>query len=293
MFLTFETRIKPYSDLIRIKTSIMAGFGFILGMWIVYQSYKAQIDTKFIFQSILGFIGGFTLSGAMNTYNDIKDFQIDKEIKPERSLPRNAITLRNAKKFVLFLLVISFIISFILFSSIFHIILIIISLGFFYSKGLQNIPVLKNFLVAILISSPLLLSSWLVEKNDVFLNKKIMDLFFVSVIGFALFEWLKDLADMKIDKKYGKKTIPTIIGIKPSVLIIYLGFCLTFIFFWTNLANFHLSVLLIALFFIHLVILLSISKILWKHDPIQINRTRKEIYSMFAVTILTLFFVVA
>ncbi|MHA1983534.1 MAG: UbiA family prenyltransferase [Candidatus Hodarchaeales archaeon] len=285
-------RIKPYFDLIRIKTSIMAGLGFILGMWIAYQTYKTQIDMKFIFQSILGFIGGFTLSGAMNTYNDIKDIQIDKEIKPERVLPRNAMSLKRAKQFVIILLLVSLGISLILFSSIFGIVVILIILGFFYSKGLQNIPVLKNFVVAFLISSPLLLSAWLVEKNDVFLNKRVMDLFTISVLGFMLFEWLKDLADANIDKKYGKKTIPTIIGVKSSVLLIYSGFFVIFFLFWTNLMEFQLSFLLITLFILQLIILISTSKILWKHNPVQINRARKEIYSIFAITLLALFFVV-
>jgi 4-hydroxybenzoate polyprenyltransferase len=263
MFVDYKYRLKPYSDLIRIKTSIMAGLGFILGMWITYQAYRTQLDMKFIFQSILGFIGGFTLSGAMNTYNDIKDIQIDKEIKPERSLPRNAITLKNAKQFTIILLLISLSISLILFSSIFGIIILLIILGFFYSKGLQNVPVLKNFVVAFLISCPLLLSAWLVEKNDIFLNKRIMDLFTISVLGFMLFEWLKDLADVNIDKKYGKKTIPTIIGVKPSVLVIYSGFFLVFFFFWTNLMEFQLSFLLTTLFILQLIILISTSKILW------------------------------
>lgn len=290
-FINLKYKIKPFTDLIRIKTSIMAGLGFILGMWIAYQTYKTQIDMKFIFQSILGFIGGFTLSGAMNTYNDIRDLQIDKEIKPERSLPRNAISLRTAKKFAVFLLLISLCISLILFSSIIGVLLFLIILGFLYSQGLQNIPLVKNFLVAFLISCPLILSAWLVEKNDVFLNKKIMDLFAISVLGFTLFEWLKDLADVKIDKKYGKKTIPTIIGVRSSALLIYSGFLVIFYFFWTNLMVFQLSFLLITLFLLHLVILLSTSKLLWNHKPIQIDKARKEIYTVFAITMLVLFFV--
>ncbi|MHA1984825.1 MAG: UbiA family prenyltransferase [Candidatus Hodarchaeales archaeon] len=286
-----SNNIKGYSDLIRVKTSALAGLGFILGMWIAYQSHKTQLDWKFIFQSILGFIGGFSLSGAMNTFNDIKDIQIDKESKPERPLPRNAVSIQNAKQFTVILLFISILVSLTLFYPILGIVILLIAIGFLYSIILQNIPVLKNLVVAFLISSPLLLSAWLVEKDNLVTNKVIMNLFFISVPAFMLFEWLKDLADVEADKKYGKRTIPTIIGVKPSAILIYLGFTFILFYFWNYLVNFQFSILILMLIALHTIILSSTLKILWEHNPASINRARKEIYGTISFTLLSLFFI--
>ncbi|OLS26696.1 MAG: Digeranylgeranylglyceryl phosphate synthase [Candidatus Heimdallarchaeota archaeon LC_3] len=289
MFIFFDNKIKPYTDLIRIKTSIMAGFGFILGLWLAYQSKKLNINSEFIFHSILGFIGGFTLSGSINTFNDIKDLKIDIMIKPERPLPKKLVSLKSAKYFAIALVLVSLVITIVLFSDILIVILAIVFLGFLYSVGFQNIPVLKNFLVAFLISTPLVISAWLVDKDIVYSNKKIMNLFTIAVFGFMLFEWLKDLTDFEGDVKHGKITIPRVIGLKNSALFIYTGFILVFILFWNYLANFQLSFIMILLLIIQILILFSSSKILWNQTPKIVDKARKEIYSVFALTILLLF----
>jgi geranylgeranylglycerol-phosphate geranylgeranyltransferase len=292
MILNYQRNIKPFSDLIRIKTSMMAGIGFILGLWIAYKSKYLSINTEFVLQSFLGFLGGFILSGAMNTFNDIKDLEIDRIIKPNRPLPRSAVTVRNAKLFAFLLTSIAIVITIILFSEILVYLLLIIFLGFLYSYGFQKIPVLKNFLVAFLISTPLLLSAWIIERENVFSNKLIMNLFSLAVISFMLFEWLKDLIDLEGDSRNGKITIPVIIGSKSSAILIFSGFSIILFLFWSYLGLFQLSFAIIAIMIVQLLILLSSSKIIWNQTPFLIDQARKQIYVIFAITMLALFVIV-
>lgn len=285
------TKIKPYTDLIRLKTSSLSGIGFILGMWIISQSQRIPINGKFYFQAFLGFTGGITLTGALNTFNDIKDFNIDQNLKSERSLPQGVISIQRAKIFTIILLGISIIASFILHPPILIVIVIFIVLGLLYSVMLQNVPLIKNLLVAFLMSSPLLIGAWVASQKLPFLDEKVIFLFGLSFIGIILFEWQKDIGDVEIDKLYNKITLPAIIGTKNSAIIVYLGLCSVVIIFWLYLANFKLTSVITILVIIQLVLILSASELIWNQQPEIINQTRKRIYSAFAITLGLVFFI--
>ena len=281
----FTTKIKPYTDLIRLKPSALSGIGFILGMWIIYRSQRLPLDQRFFSIAFLGFLGSLALTGAINTFNDIQDLQIDRYIKSERSLPQGMVLVEHARIFAILLLSFAIIVSLIIFPSIFLLVVLLIVLGLLYSVLFQNIPIIKNVMVALLMSSPLFVGAWVANQDLPFSNEKIQILLVFSFLGMFLFEWEKDIGDLEGDIKYGKITLPIILGPKLSAIITFFGLSYVLLLFWQYLADFQLTSFALILIGIQALLLVSSSKLLWNQDSKVVNQMRKNIYSVFAIAL--------
>ena len=98
---------------------------------------------------------------------------------------------------------------------------------FLYSLKTQHIPLLGNLMVAGLCAIAISIPEFISNKN--FLNlsfnlqESIAFTFLFFSFGFTLIrEIIKDMEDIKGDQKTNSKTLPIVIGIKPSKIIVIL-----------------------------------------------------------------------
>ena len=278
----------------RFKTSFLIGMSSLLGAWFYYSEDVVSLsNVDIIIKLITVFLLLFLSSGSLNLFNDIIDLKIDSELKPERILPQGIVSIRNAYLFFIILVGACFILSFSLNIIIFVIYCIMVSIGIGYSVFLQNIPLIKNFVVALSISMSILVGylSLLVNLEFV-LSGKIIIIFILSLLSILSFELQKDINDVEIDKKFNKNTFPVIFGKKRSSILIYTLDWILLIIFWLYLilinsnANIYLLSILIV---IQLYLLLSIRNIITDQSFTVLERARIRIYALFAITLLFLF----
>ena len=151
------------------------------------------------------------------------------------------VLVEHAKIFAILLLGFSIVVSLIIFPPIFLLVIFLMVLGLLYSVTFQNIPIIKNVMVALLMSSPLFVGAWVANQDLPFLNEKIQILLAFSFLGMFLFEWEKDIGDLEGDIKYGKITLPVMIGPKLSAIITFFGLSIVLLLFWQYLAEFQLT----------------------------------------------------
>ena len=141
----------------RFKTSFLIGLSSILGAWFYYsENIISLTNVDILIKLLTVFLLIFLSSGSLNLFNDIIDLKIDTELKPERILPQGSVSIRKAYLFFIILVGTCFILSFRLNIIIFVIYFIMLGIGIGYSVFLQNIPLVKNFVVALSISMSIL-----------------------------------------------------------------------------------------------------------------------------------------
>ncbi|KYK38169.1 MAG: hypothetical protein AYK18_01050 [Theionarchaea archaeon DG-70] len=217
-----STCMKAYLELIRPSNTIMAGFAVFLSGAI---AAGRQIPPLDVFLAVLGTI--CASSGGMVT-NDYFDYEIDLINRPERALPRGALTRKRALIFACVLFVLALL--FIAFTN-----WLCIAIGYpavflivVYSWKLKRRPFIGNFAVAFLTSLTLVYGG-AAAGNIVLVTMLAICAFFANLSR----EIVKDIEDMKGDEQLGSKTLPILWGVRKSVLaaagFLVLGIAATFL----------------------------------------------------------------
>jgi len=159
-------------------------------------------------------IGIFFLLCFANVHNDIVDFKIDKINRPDRPLPNGKITLKAsyAVMFACLFLAVGFGFEFWwLFAG-------VAILCFVYNRFLKGLPLVGNFTVALLTTTPIAIPILKVG----FPQPELLNLmFFAFTLTFAR-EITKDIEDMEGDRAMGLRTIPVLLGVKFSLILVFL-----------------------------------------------------------------------
>lgn len=277
----------------RFKTSFLIGLSSLLGAWFYTNEYNITLTYEEIFVKLISvFLLLLLSSGSLNLFNDIIDLEIDKELKPERILPQGSISISQAYLFFLILAIICFILSLSLNILIFIIFLIMFTIGILYSLFLQNIPLIKNFVVALSISLSIIVGYLsLITNLEISFSTKMFIIFILSLFSIFSFELQKDINDVEIDKKFNKKTFPVLFGKKNSSIMIYTIYWVLAIIFWIYIiflnSNIYLIFLLIVIQFI---LLISIRNITFDQSFKSMERARIRIYILFTITLIFLFY---
>ena len=181
-----STCMKAYLELIRPSNTIMAGFAVFLSGAI---AAGRQIPPLDVFLAVLGTI--CASSGGMVT-NDYFDYEIDLINRPERALPRGALTRKRALIFACVLFVLALL--FIAFTN-----WLCIAIGYpavflivVYSWKLKRRPFIGNFAVAFLTSLTLVYGG-AAAGNIVLVTMLAICAFFANLSR----EIVKDIEDMK------------------------------------------------------------------------------------------------
>ena len=200
--------MKDYLELIRPSNTMMAGFAVFLSGMI---ATGRQIPPLNVFLAVLGTI--CASSGGM-VLNDYFDYEIDCINRPERPLPRGAVTRRKAAFAAFFLFGLAYI--FIAFTN-----WLCIAIGYpaivligVYSWKLKRKPVIGNVVVALLTSLTLVYGG-AAAGNIVLVSMLAICAFFANLSR----EIAKDIEDIKGDETLGSRTLPILWGVKRSASI--------------------------------------------------------------------------
>jgi 4-hydroxybenzoate polyprenyltransferase len=161
--------------------------------------------------------------------NDIMDHAIDRINKPKTHVVGNTISLSTARKIFIVLTILivtlSFYISKYMFVEWSYISLSVYVCSIFYNVYFKRSPLLGNILMALLTSFiPLVLFIFAKDCIEVLNNEKVNLLIYLyAAFPFLIIiprELSLDISDMKGDEADGCKTLPILIGIEKSKIVV-------------------------------------------------------------------------
>ncbi len=173
---------------------------------------------------ILYFFYTFFITAGGNIINDYFDIIPDKKNKPHKLIVGHHINLQQTLIGYYVFNIIGFSLNLIaLYLSanilVFNMVNIIMILLYYYSKTLKGKPFIGNILVAALTGISILLISFIIESNAS--QKRIIyTLSFFAFMLNLIREIVKDIEDIKGDSIAKLKTLPIIIGVKRTVVIL-------------------------------------------------------------------------
>jgi 4-hydroxybenzoate polyprenyltransferase len=180
------------------------------------------------------------IAAAGYIINDYYDVKIDYINKPERVVVGKSIPRRFAILFHVVLSVAGIGIGIYLSWWIGLIHVFSVFMLWLYSNILKRLPFIGNFVVGLLTGLSIIVVDVLFNVNDFLVVIYAIFAFFMTLVR----EIIKDMEDLKGDGSFGCKTLPIVLGIRKTKIIVYLILLL-----------FLLSVLLINYYYVHLQII--------------------------------------
>jgi 4-hydroxybenzoate polyprenyltransferase len=163
-------------------------------------------------------LGIFFLVAFANAHNDITDFEVDKINRPNRPLPSGKISFKAAHIVASACFFIAVIFGFaagaefaLLFSA-------EGAFCFAYNRFLKRLPLVGNFAVALLTTTPIIVP---ILKFGLPQAELLTLAFFAFMLTFVR-EITKDIEDIEGDKALGLKTFPIFLGINHSLALIFI-----------------------------------------------------------------------
>jgi geranylgeranylglycerol-phosphate geranylgeranyltransferase len=211
--------IAAYLSLFRVCNALFAGLACAIGFIIANHPFNLEV-------CLYSFAFVFSVAFA-NAHNDCMDYKIDCINRPNRPLPSGKISLRVAaiSAFLLYVLSIALVCRISSYALLFFSGVGLCS--YIYNTFLKSKPFIGNLMVALLTSSPFILSN-------------LPQLVFFSFILTLARELLKDIEDMEGDSALNLKTLPLVIGVKFSLALVFVceALCLLALAFWKPFALF-------------------------------------------------------
>lgn len=194
--------ISDYLKLMRINNCLIAAFGVIIGIFIASKSYELN------FILLLSALTVFLVVGGGNSLNDYFDYKIDKINKPDRPIPYGKINRKQALYFSFFLFIAGILLSLSLNMISSGIVIFAVILLSAYAKYSKSLSVYGNMMIAMLTGLIFIYAGSVVEKLNIVV---IILAVCAALITFSR-ELIKDIEDIKGDKKIGALTLPIQIG---------------------------------------------------------------------------------
>lgn len=225
--LSFIKLIRPVNILFIMITELLIRYSF-------YHSINASYILS-DFGYLLGVIATLCIAGAGNIINDIYDVEADRINKPNRMIIGRKLSEKHATYLFIGLNIIGVGIGFYLANSLgrpgFSAILIVISaLLYLYSSYLKHIPVIGNVVISILVALVVILPPVFDLLPAITpQNRDTQSLVFSILLDYAVFAFLinllreivKDEQDINGDHHAGIQTLPILIGIRRTNLIVF------------------------------------------------------------------------
>ena len=209
---------------------------------------------KLMINIILGVFTYIFLAASTNIINDIYDIEIDKVNRPERPIPRDSISLKQAKQLFFLYLIIAIILSLTntLILSLTLINLALVSffgfIGWVYAKWGKRSGFIGNVIVGISYSIGLVYGGYL---NGPIIPSYILFFFLTAFSLLVAREIIKGCEDIEGDKIQGVKTLAIKIGIKASRTISVVFAFSAILFFilpiFTNILNKFLFIIFMVI----------------------------------------------
>jgi len=202
-----------YLLLCRVWNALFASAVCVYSFFIVKNDYEINYcDVVFLSLGVL-FLVAFA-----NAHNDIADFEIDKINRPKRPLPSGKISVKRAYVFLyasVFFTMLFGILAGMKFAFLF---LIVGLLSIAYNRFLKGLPLVGNFTVALLSTTPVVIP---IINFGLPQTELSILVFFAFILNFMR-EITKDIEDMEGDKSQNLKTFPLLVGINLSLALVFI-----------------------------------------------------------------------
>jgi len=199
-------RIIEYIKLVRPFNFLFVILAVIFGAY-----YRTELILDFV-PIVAAFSAAFICSSGY-IWNDIYDIEIDRINKPHRPLPAGNISLPSAKKFGIILFVLGFIMVIFL-QNLPMIILALFNsvILWLYARKGKQLLLVSNIIVAFATASTFLYGG---ISNNNFGNS--LFIFSAAFIYTLIRELIKDMEDVRGDKKNVARTVPLVYGSKKTL----------------------------------------------------------------------------
>lgn len=237
--------------MMRPANCLMASAAAMIGMLIAGHSLSPAAALPI-------FVVVFLVTGAGNAVNDYFDRDIDKINRPDRPIPRGAVSPKAALVWSLVLFAAGCAISGLVNQICLAIAIFNSLLLYLYARNLKATPLAGNLAVSYLTGSSFVFGGAAFGMRGL---EATISIALLAALATMSREIAKDIEDMEGDRKCGAKTLPIIAGEKASgILAALLGAAAVALSFFVPLGVAYLAIVAMAdLFF-----LLSIAKLLKK-----------------------------
>ena len=225
--------VRPINLLFIIFIMILFRYAFVLPSFYKVYDFSSELST---FQFILLLLVTVFTAASGYVINDIYDSDIDLVNKPNKVIIDKTIGVDDAYNFYKILALITILLSVALTISTKNYglatipILILVALNF-YAQIFKKMFLIGNLIIALFSAMVILLPALYESKTSLDTPKIVIDIksgILTAAICYALFaffttfirEIVKDMQDIEGDKQYGCKTVPIILGISKSKILI-------------------------------------------------------------------------
>ncbi len=212
--------IRELAKLTRFEHALMLAFAVLIAETVVLGSFPPLnlIIGLSLLVPVFSEMGAF----AMNDYFDIETDRLNK--RTDRPLVRGTISPGFALYFSIASLILSTVLAYFINTMAFIIVLAFNLLAISYNLKLKDIPIMGNIYIALTMAIPFIFGNYVVSQTLSLLAVVLALLAFIA--GLAR-EIVKSVQDMKGDvKARSSKTLPVVIGRKPSLAVAVLLYLL-------------------------------------------------------------------
>ena len=169
--------------------------------------------SSWLFFFLAGVTGALVTAGA-NAINDAFDIDIDRINRPNRPLPRGALTPRDARRMWLILSAAALGINLFLNLAALMIAVLSIALLYFYSARLKRTVLIGNVVIGLMTGMAFIYGGVVVGRVE----RAVVPAIFAFFVNLAR-ELLKDVEDMEGDRKENAVTLPVKYGVIPALVL--------------------------------------------------------------------------
>jgi 4-hydroxybenzoate polyprenyltransferase len=245
--------ILHFLKLIRWKNLLIIVFTQYMAKVFLVGKGASPVDSILDWSQFLITLSTVMVAAAGYIINDYFDVKIDQVNKPDEVIIGRFIRRRHAMFAHQILNVSAAVISFMVSFKVFVVNVIAMTVLWFYASVFKKKPFIGNFLVAGLTGASLVVMAVYYTNNDLLIN-----IYAVFAFGITLIrEIIKDIEDIRGDKKFGSTTLPIIWGIRKTKYLLFFfmaGFVATVMFMGWTLGNRKLNIafLLLGIPFIYM-----------------------------------------
>ncbi|ASI99268.1 geranylgeranylglycerol-phosphate geranylgeranyltransferase [Thermococcus celer] len=200
--------LKAFVEITRPHNCILAGLVGVLGSIVAVGHFPGVITSLLVFLVVtLGCAGG-------NTINDYFDYEIDRINRPERPLPRGAMSRKTALYYSLSLFAVGLALAYFINTADFVLAIVAYAAMVLYAWKLKPLPFVGNLVVASLTGATPLYGALAVNRIGL-AGYLALCAFLVNVAR----EVIKDIEDVEGDITKGAKTLPILWGRRKAAYI--------------------------------------------------------------------------
>lgn len=218
--------LKAYIEIIRPVNCAMGGLTVLSSVLVANMFYNLNLQlfgskfwlfpSRFFEIAVISYFVYFLIAAAGMVINDIFDLEVDRINKPNRPLPRGALTVKRAVEYTVALWTAGVALAFLISVASGVLALIFSGIGFLYAARVKVLGILGNFVVAFSFAFGYIYGSLITSMERGLLRIPLMTLLFFITAFMVLQgrEIIKGMEDIEGDKRRNAKTIACVYGLK-------------------------------------------------------------------------------